>query len=849
LGFNVFEAKLNLYINCGRGIAIVINSQLLETIETRPPLARTERRKWIAHCLGWLFLILCCIPFFTYCYLIPAVGANNISNDYLNFTPLIEPIFSGNYNWGRFLSDTFVGTHCEMVGTLVHLAVAKWIAWDARAELYIALGLTLIRALLLCSILSEPNDGKWKYWLFGGIFALVFSLSQSSLFFYGETGFPIGISLLGFTIGLFGIVKFRHQPWLASASILAGGFLSSLSWGNFLPCWICLFLGLIILDYKSKPVYAACVTGTLTSVAIYLYIRLQDFSFATSTLSLASLHNWHLWLNLLGRPFCNDAGILLVMLRFSTLTGLFAVSASLLSLSLLLFQKKIGSRAISAIVLIIYALLSCWLISIFRNVLAPWYTAIAMNLWIGLWGLTISLLRSSKSEPIAHQSVLEKAVPIAGVSTILTMSVLYIWTNRTYEDKQFFMQTRAPVSESTIRHFRTAPTYCEQFAFQWGDGKYRFLEQLAKPLEKYHLSCFSDRQEWALQGDFPLDNVQILETKPIFWTDCMQLLNFGEKRERTDWRSYKHLNLGLPEHTQVTWTIDLPDNLLSATLITAFGVTQNPPVIEVSRPSITQLTIAGEQSDKTASSMDPLYMHAALVHPGKWYPVSIPLTSYKGKKITLRFSSTSNEQNQTHFALFQYPHINVSLAKTAARSAVAKTFTAYKPVMQEFPIDPDMKPSNTDLSPDMVQETPDDYCFPGITSNFWHNQIFTENELVVNGTAQGTQDKSSPLLCSQHQLDIHLHTYSHLQVEAQTQMPLKDCRSLFVALNYADGSSYRFSLPLLPDGNMHKYSYDFKITDYKNDPILDQIFFRPVNKSGEPLSSTIRIKSVRLIHK
>ncbi len=832
----------------------MIRPQLLDRPVTEKPSTGEATSNWLAHSLGWLFLLICCIPFFAYCYLIQAVGANNVSNDYLSFIPLIEPIFTGGYDWRQFLTDTFMGTHCELVGMLTHLGVAMFMSWDARSELYVGLGIAMVRGLLLCGLLSEPDDGKWKYLLYGGVMALVFSFSQASLYLYGETSFPIGFCLLGFSIGLFAIVKFHQRPSVAIPLMLFGGLLSSLSWGNFLPCWLSLLLALVLFKYKRKIDYATWLTGILASLGLYSYIRIREFSAATSSIAPAALYNWHLWLNLIGRPFCNDVAVLLLLLRFSSITGLFAVLATVFSAALLFWQKQIGSRAKASITLAVYAMLSCWLISVFRNVIAPWYTAIGMIMWIGLWGLTISLLKAARRRQRANPgAILEKLTLIVGISIALIIVGVYVFTNRTYEDKQFFLQTRAPVSEATVRNFRTAPTYCEQYVFQWGDGNYRYLEQLAKPLEKYKLSAFSNQQQWSLQGDFPLDNVRVIDnnaTPPVSWLDSMQLLDTTKSTDRNDWRSYKHLNLGLSSGSQVKWTLDLPSDLQSATLITAFGLSSPSVNEKETDQNVTQLTITGQQTIPSKDSFEPLWTQAALVHSGRWYPVQIPLSKYKGNRLTLKFSCRSTKGNQTRLALFQYPHVDVVLAPASQtpRTAEAKVFSA-KPVLDEFPIDPSIKPSNTDLSPDMVQETPNDYCFPSITSNFWRNQIFTENELIVNGTAQGMRDKSSPLLCSKNQLDIHLRQYSHLQVEAQTQMPLRDCRSLFIVFNFADGLTYRFSLPLLPDGQMHKYSYDLKLLDSDINRTLDQIFFRPVNQNGEPLSSTIRIKSVRLIRK
>jgi len=92
---------------------------------------------------------------------------------------------------------------------------------------------------------------------------------------------------------------------------------------------------------------------------------------------------------------------------------------------------------------------------------------------------------------------------------VVSVSALVALSNRDYGSKLVFLQTRTPASASCLRNYNLAPSYCEQYVFNWGVGHPGFLAQLARPLQRNDLSVFSSNEEWNLQGDWALDTVWV----------------------------------------------------------------------------------------------------------------------------------------------------------------------------------------------------------------------------------------------------------------------------------------------------------------------------------------------------
>src|SRR4030095_1984298 len=185
-----------------------------------------------------------------------------------------------------------------------------------------------------------------------------------------------------------------------------------------------------------------------------------------------------------------------------------------------------------------------WQLSLFRNVITPWYTGVAALFWIGLVGMIYTLFTIT---PIATAHT---APPVAALShgvavmTVIVIAASYIRTNRTYDDKVYHLYSRSPASAACLYQQRNAPTFCEYRLFQWEVQSAGPVYALADRLKRQSLSVFAPNQRWTLQGDFGFDTVQIQEAPGAAYPVAAHIawVEDGTGVFRP-WYDYRHLNL------------------------------------------------------------------------------------------------------------------------------------------------------------------------------------------------------------------------------------------------------------------------------------------------------------------
>ncbi|GEM_PF-1883269 len=837
--------------------------------------------------LGILFVLACSAPLLTYIYVIHAGGGNNIGNDYLGIIPMAGQVLAGTYDWRNLLADTFNAQHWHTSPVLVHLLIAKYFYWDARLELDAGLLISALRVLLLFSILREPGDGKLKLWLFGGVLALVFSLSQASNFLYGIGALSGGLGLFGWTLGLWGICKCRNQS-VGLAVMVAGGLISCSSWADVPPCWMAYLVALVLFNYRRVHHYVIWFLATVVGHAPYAYFLIasvlarhgQPAAHAHKVPAVLSI-NWSFLVNVLGRPFATNIAFDVGARKASEFAGYFGMTAAALSLLCLRFQPRFTPRVKASIVLMVYGLMGGLQLSLLRSWVMAWYTSYTIDFWVGLLGLSLSFIgfylakRRQKQPTVAGgaggiRSLVEKVSPLIGLVTLCVIAVIYVSTNRTYEDKLIFLYARSPASEAAVRNYRIAPTYCESLVFQWTDGNPGTMQIMCEPLERHSVSAFAPTQQWSIQGDYPLHNVRLIQDDSAPTASWIPALQVDKIRS---WKCYDHLNLYVPSPGKVVWTVDLPPDLESARLVTAFGIGTSKTRSSTGRPGAIDFDIsairqepalgarqeakppeplsgsgvaqsAAEEPAKPASPAFPelpiqTLAHATVSDTGRWHSQAIPLTQFKGSRLAITFSSQARGAGD--FAVFRYPHVDIKLApkrpETSAPLAAAKAAPAVE-----------VKPSNTDLSPFFPAETASDFIFPAPTANFWHAGTFSFPRVEQSGIAKVMAAADCPGIVSGDHLGIPLRRYSHLMVEMSAPPELLP-RALKLFLKIDQGPAQSATIPLLGDGGIHRYTYDLKLLELPATARLDQISLSPADQTGLPEPDIIQIKRIKLISK
>jgi hypothetical protein len=230
-----------------------------------------------------------------------------------------------------------------------------------------------------------------------------------------------------------------------------------------------------------------------------------------------------------------------------------------------------------------------------------------------------------------------RALAIAGLSTL---AAGLLFSNRTWEDKSFYLPSRAPASAACLREWRAAPPGCHHLLFQWGDGWPADYATLAAPLDKEGLSVFGPRRTYLLQGDVVLARVKAAPPgpEPFLSRDGVT---------RGDPNEFRRLDLILAPGTAVAWRVDLPSNLESAKFETRVRASKDE--LMIARGARVSVAGAGEADEARA-----------LVPAGGDEPLSLDLRPFAGKTVTLRL--TAEEAAAGAPLILEAPRVELRLA-------------------------------------------------------------------------------------------------------------------------------------------------------------------------------------------
>ncbi len=778
-------------------------------------------------------------PFIFICWLIATTGANNICVDYAAFIHVVDKVLSGQYQWLSIFSDSFIRTHMVLFPVLVHTAVAYLTHWDVTSELYVGMVFHAIRALLIADLIVGRSSNRWIRCAVTGVVAsLVFAMSQTCIMIYGEASIAIGLCLLGFTFALWALCKFGRTPH-SLLLMFVGGVISSYSFGNVAPCWATLLLaifllpargwshrwnpartaGLQISDTKrvdggnlfvnSKVAFGYWLVGTVVSLAPYYHFLSRRSQGNPELTQTFGFFDPTFLINTLGRPFAKDMGLVYGKLPGAEIASWILIGLVVaLVVPALLQRAKMSNLNRTCILLFAYGFLSIWSVGIFRTHIAPWYASMSMYCWIAVFGLCVANLTKATS---ANASEISGKVRITLVASSLigfaTIVVLYLTTNLSYRDKQFFLTARAPVSAEYLRGYKTAPTFLESTIFS-NDGRPDRILSFANSLAKHDLCVFSPNQIHALQGQFALANVSIQSlpgSKRVMW------LEGRNTRRRVSWRDYNHLNLDVPDGNIVDWKFAVPSDAEEAVFETSVSSFSDPAggctkasakvvstisVVSTSAPRAVQ----GSETDayRVPSSGSASYVTFC---DKSWKPVRLNLLPYRGKTVTLRLASQSQGNLYSGMCddrdcipssvLYMYPHINLVLDHKEKQSDASE-----------------IRPSNTDLSTDFPRNYVHQLDFPSVDSKQW-----TDISLGL------PQDKSAALMAKHWDVPepkrLTINDFDYLIFEMEP-LPGKGWCSIKLHLQFDDGTTDGISMPLLADKKNHRYSYPAKLLTPKS---------------------------------
>lgn len=722
-------------------------------------------------------------------------GGNNLSNDYLAFAPVVERMLSGGYaDVFELLRASFIGSHMMLGTLLVFAANATFFSWHALSDILLAQLLALGRCWLLFDCFSEKADGWKRGLLLGALLVLNFGATQASVLHYGAFGVSVGLTLLGFCFALWSLCKGRDSV-LGLLGVVAGGFLSSLSWGNVPPCWIALLAALFLQKTRRWAPYMVALICLAINLLpyVFLYPHHGEQCGADRT-ALISFANMRVFLNTLGRPFANDIAANPGSLPLAESSSVWGIL--ILGLLALLFTraKRLPSAAKAGAAVALYGASSVYMISLFRWTVSPWYVPFATMFWCGIVSGIYSLLVHTGAQFTAAKRAL-------AVLSIGSIGVLYLFSNLSFSGKNLYAHTRTLSSESVLRNSATAPTYGESTLFEWGCGNPGYVQALAEPLRRRNWSCFSVHQQIALQGEFILDSVRTElgnNGEQPFWS--VNSSRTGKK----SWSSSEHLNLILSGGSHLKWSFDLPSNVSTAVFKTEVVAGRMP-----GQPETGQAMLGVSDGDS--------YEHQLFRLGKDRRTVALPL-KIDGKRKTLTLESISDQRAKWSQAVFVFPRLELEFNPNQQTSVETPTC-----------------PSNTELSPAFVANTPNDRILPLEAAFWWPSQPeIARSDALVWRVNRATQAES----CMP---DVQVADYSHLIIGARGSQSIKP-RAIAIEVVTDKQDRALFYLPLLADGNHHRYSYPVRLMELSDGARITSMKILPtrVAKDQEVVVDEIR---------
>jgi hypothetical protein len=774
-----------------------------------------------------IVVVLGLLPILHITIILITTGTNNISADNLLTVPLINQVLNGSYQWRNYLHDTFINGHVQAWDILIQILSAYLAHWNVFTLLYLGIVLGIIKLILLYDAFTLFFQNSKKYLLFPILSALIFSTSQISTFEFDWYTIMVNLSQLGLVFGIWGLVRFSER-WRGVLLMAMGGIVASWSSGSGPLVWPTFLIGLILLNYRRVTHYVVWIITAVLTTFPYLYytiIKSNPNPYDTP-LPKINLFKFKLIVQSVGWPFAQSFSHEMAYSR-----GLIGWALCFIGLGILLsgrFNKKNLAPLAPGLMLIVYSIFNIWQISIFRDELTPWYASYFMVFWIGLLGLAFTMWMNRERKPTKITS-LSKVVffftPFWSVIFIVSLLLFYLTSNLSYADKSYFLQFRSPASNSCLRNYKTAPTYCEWYLYSWQLDHIEELFQMAESLERHHLSVFAPHQQWTLQGDFILDNVRLHKTpgiSDIFWTA-------DSSNIPTPFYDYRHLNLFLHSPNYIDWTMTLPQNLKQAVFHSAIAISKLAPNEPQADGVIFEVSVEPQGKPR-----EILYGKQVLADQRDWQPFSIPLTEYAGRTITLRLSSNPGNNITHDWAMYRYPFIDVELNPTEAMDKDQKI---------------EIRPSNTDLSPMIAVPTPNDLQFDVDNPQLWKT---ARMKLTTEQTSSGDSwiVRKDPIMEYNQAMNVCLADYTHFYVKMAASQDINNrAVQFYYKLNNQNDfdEAHSIMVPILADDKMHEYTYDIKLMEQNSQSRLTGIRLDPVMDGKPSGKSWVNIADFRLI--
>lgn len=195
-----------------------------------------------------------------------------------------------------------------------------------------------------------------------------------------------------------------------------------------------------------------------------------------------------------------------------------------------------------SLLLIAFGITSICLTTCVRGFVSPTYGAMSIWFWLGWVGLAFLSFE--------HARLSKRTIWLAGLG-LITLVIIFAMSLRSarFDDKQYYLDNRAPVCQEILRNYRVAPKNASDILYKMPQVE---VARLAAPLESHRWSVFGNFQSQTLQGNmlFPWVRESVVGDGAVYWVEGVKLRKQNKPR---DWKSYKFLNLALRNCAEITW--------------------------------------------------------------------------------------------------------------------------------------------------------------------------------------------------------------------------------------------------------------------------------------------------------
>lgn len=519
-----------------------------------------------------------------------------------------------------------------------------------------------ITSRFLCA--SAPEKLYWP--VLALVSWMLFSFSQISLFTTGIFSVVWQSCLLFTTLGAYFLWRYPERLSAAAASSVLG-LLACWNLAVGLPAWLAYF-SIILLRGSRKAARCMVIAAGMAIASLPYLLFLLSGSNHSRKFSDQYVH-WFdptFFVNALGRPFVNDIGSKFGSLPGSELAGTVGLIGFAVLASLMIASVRLRQVLVPCFILCAWSLILIAIIGVVRSGIAPWYALIAAGFWSGLTAACTFVIAESVRSATQHKNATHYKSAMAMLSLIcpgLVLLAVAAWTwqcNRSYIDKQYYLENRTPVAASILRNYDIAPEALASYVFKLPGLN---TAVTGKMLERNQWSVFSRRQTWQMQGDsiFSLAEgyPRGVDLSRSLW------INGKNKTSGGDFRSFKHLNLCVPQGGMASWRVALPRQAQTIFLKTAIALDKQGENIhrDMRMDPDWSIALAGkraqtaqtEQTAQTAQTAETKTVRLTSAAKLDWQPIRLDLSEYRGEDLSILFGNSS----QRSAVVFEYPVIEL----------------------------------------------------------------------------------------------------------------------------------------------------------------------------------------------